>query len=189
MFLNQKPSRGLWFLETQILAQLTGLFACQFSGARVSSFWINPHWLAAPLPDYDIKEGNILPLPLSLLFPAFPSGVSHLSRLPWSKAWYGISRKSRWSQRRPCQWAEVWGVRRKWKSNCTGSWWSRGSVASTVRFPAWKRNKRVIVFCSHLDLRSDRRPIWLCLRELIMCWPGAWENWSQSLTPSLSPRT
>ena len=81
----------------------------------------------------------------------------HLSRFPWSKAWYGMSRKSRWSHRRPCQWAEEWGVRRKWKSNWTGSWWSRGSVDSTVRFPAWKRNKIEVVICAHFVLKSHLR--------------------------------
>lgn len=115
---------------------LTGLSACHFSGLTLSSSWVSSHWLAAcPVSDDVIKEWN----PNSSL-PTLPSRLSHLSWLPWSKARYGISRKSRWSQRRPCQWAEVWGVSRKWKSNCTGSWWGRGSVASTVKFPAWKRS-------------------------------------------------
>lgn len=88
----------------------------------------------------------------------------HLSRLPWSKAWCGISRKSRWSHRRPCQWAEEWGVRRKWNSNWTGSWWSRGSVDSTVRFPAWKRNKTEVAICS-LSLQVTSGVNWGALVE------------------------
>ena len=103
----------------QILAQLTGWF----SVLNVSSSWISPHWLACLLTWLWHQSEDL-------------TSSLHLSRLPWSKARYGMSRKSLWSHRRPCQWAEVWGVRRKWKSNCTGSLWSRGSVDSTVRFPA-----------------------------------------------------
>jgi hypothetical protein len=123
--------------------------------------------------------------------PTCPSQLSHLSLLPWSKAWYGISKKSRWSQRRPCQWAEEWGVRRKWKSNCTGSWWSRGSVVSTVRFPAWKRNKMennsLPLWSSSSQVRSHR---FGCVWKQGGANEETWEKWRRCLrrcTISLNP--